>query len=924
LSGVRFDEIARFVPYELGFVLLPGWLVYRALMRSPGGRLRQIVFGWSLGYVLEILAFIATAASGMRSLFVVYPVVVGLPAALIARHRRASSRREKPAQVGRVVSIRWIAAGAILCCLLLVYPAAVGFEQTPLPRDVSGATYHEDTVFTLSLAAEALHHWPVTVPMVAGEPLHYHLFVHYHLAAIAQVTGIDLSVVVMRLYIIPLLVLFTLQLGLAGRRIGRASSVGLIAAFLVLFFGELDASRTRRFLFNDFFFNWLLSSHTFLLGLTFFIPTVVLLDDLIASRNGLRRQRVGAWLLVTALFAGCIGAKSYSMVALGAGLLVMIVWQFWRDRTLNRSAVLALFLAGSLYIATVVLIFKGNSAGLIFSPFEAVKRVGGVDEVSVHLGNLWGSTDVSSVLRVAYATFGLIGIPLVGIGLLLHYRRLALSASEVWLLSLFVAALPTLFLLDQPGYGQLFVVYFGVVPGLILGAAGLSLFWRHHGRASAPVAALVIVAAAVWLVATTELLDSTWYVELQLTLLFLAIVAVAALAPTGKRRIVLPAAAGVAFVALWPAPIVTTLVVFAVALLVASIKWPLLGHGLATAAVGSCLLLGLLNTPFDWFPGLSARQIDSPAYEFEQKGLTSGLYSGLLWVRNNSDSDAVLVVNNHSIYRDKRDSKYFYYSAFAQRRVVLESWDYTRQAAASGFFSLDEARAPFPRRLKLSNAVFRRADEIAIRTLARDYGARYLVVDKVHGTAASKWLPWRARPLFSNGDVDIYGVGKPVPPPSSCPYEQDAGVAAVFGHRRTVEAAHTLRQASERVGFPGLVIQQRGCRDYAVVLTGLEDFAQAKDFQRQAATVGHHVTLECRTQLPEGGLNAVFGHRRTRRAAEELAARANAAGFPGLSVRQDACGDWEVDLEGLETAAQRREFRLQAARVGVHVTFEPG
>src|SRR5439155_23796151 len=53
-GGVRIDEIARYVGYELGFVVLPGWLVYRALVPRPGGRLRSLVFGWSLGYLLEI------------------------------------------------------------------------------------------------------------------------------------------------------------------------------------------------------------------------------------------------------------------------------------------------------------------------------------------------------------------------------------------------------------------------------------------------------------------------------------------------------------------------------------------------------------------------------------------------------------------------------------------------------------------------------------------------------------------------------------------------------------------------------------------------------------------------------------------------------------------------------------------------------
>src|SRR5204863_3045408 len=110
-------------------------------------------------------------------------------------------------------------------------------SQNPLPRDVGlGATYAEDTVFTISIAAEALHHWPVTLPMVAGQPLHYHLFAYMHMAAISQVTGIDLSVVILRLYEIPLLLLFALQLYLAGKRISRRPSVALSAVALVLFF----------------------------------------------------------------------------------------------------------------------------------------------------------------------------------------------------------------------------------------------------------------------------------------------------------------------------------------------------------------------------------------------------------------------------------------------------------------------------------------------------------------------------------------------------------------------------------------------------------------------------------------------------------------------------------------------------------------
>ena len=149
-------------------------------------------------------------------------------------------------------------------------------------------------------------------------------------------------------------------------------------------------------------------------------------------------------------------------------------------------------------------------------------------------------------------------------------------------------------------------------------------------------------------------------------------------------------------------------------------------------------------------------------------------------------------------------------------------------------------------------------------------------------------------------------------------------MAAVFGHRRTLGAAIALRNAAEGVGFPGLAVQQRGCNDYVVVLTGFQDLEQARDFQKQAARVSLPVRLECRTVAPSGGLNAVFGHRRTRSAAQKLKASAQAVGFRGLDVQQDSCGDWEVDLRGLKTESQRRDFRSEAARVGFQIRFESG
>ena len=946
-TGVTLDEVARYVAYELVFVVLPGWLVYRALVAQPGGRLREIVFGWSLGYLLEILAFFVTAASDLRGVFYVYPLLVGIPAAAVAWRR---TRASKGARTGRTPPLGVIWVGTLCCMLLLLYAGAVGFSQTPLPRDTAAVTYQEDTVFAISLAAEALHHWPLTIPSVAGEPLRYHVFAYMHMAAISQVTGIDLSVVVMRLYEIPLLLLFSLQLILAGRRIGRSWSVGLAALVAVLFLGELDASTVSgvdRFLFRDFFFYWLLASHTFLLGLVFFLPAVLILCDLLEGAVTAGPSRRVAWALFAAFLLGCVGSKSYSLVVVAGGLILFLLWRLVGDREVHRPALGALVVSASVYLVANLVVLGWNTAGSTIRAFRNLESMRGVVDLDAYFGHVWGTSDVPTWLGVAFGVFGLLGVPSVGITLLLTQRRGALSQAERLFLCFFVAVLPALFLSSQPGFGQMFVVFFGVVPGTILAASGF-VGWFQHVRPSPRSVVIVLAAVAASVVGLDLMLDASPRVGLQITL-FVAAVAVAAGAAGGliSRRLVLRIALSVGIlggltvatplVRLLPgvdeedrfpigtAATVTTLTI-GVAVLAAGTLYAVRRRSsesvFAGAVVAGTLILGTLNTPLDWFPQLIGRWAEGkPAYSAEYSGLTSGLYEGLTWIRDSTRAGDVLVVNNHSLQPEGRDSKYFYYSAFAERRVVLESWDYTPETAARGYFSLPAELSPFPGRLAASNAVFRSGNERAARMLARDYGARYFVDDKVHGTTTPAFT--RLFPVvFSNDDVDVYDIG--VPGQWRCRSEQEAGIAALFGRRRTVSAAERLRSAAERVGFLGLDIQRRGCFHYAVVLTDLVDLAQAAEFRKQAATVDFHVTIECRTHAPTGGLNAVFGHRRTRSAAERLAAHAASFGFAELLVQQDACGDWEVDQRGLETPAQRSEFRDEARSVGLTVSFEPG
>ena len=59
--GASFGDAFLYVGYVVGYAIVPGWLVYRALSHRPGGWLRQLALGWGLGYVLQLLAFMLTA-----------------------------------------------------------------------------------------------------------------------------------------------------------------------------------------------------------------------------------------------------------------------------------------------------------------------------------------------------------------------------------------------------------------------------------------------------------------------------------------------------------------------------------------------------------------------------------------------------------------------------------------------------------------------------------------------------------------------------------------------------------------------------------------------------------------------------------------------------------------------------------------------
>lgn len=748
-SGVALDQILRLGAYEAALVVAPGTLLYAAL-RGPGsGTAVGLSVGWALGYAIEIGAF---AVAGELGAAWVQPalqsaVVVACAAVVLARRRSAHRPRppggSEPPWSGSA-AWRWaVASGAALA---IVYIAVASFTQTPLPGHFERVDYFRDLVFHLGLAAEALHHWPITDPGVVGASFPYHTFIDMHLAAVSRVTGIDLPTILFRLYLVPLLSLFALQVAVAGSFITGRRWAGPAAAGLVLFVGEVDPSPDQPFAFANLFFFYVHKSPSFTLGLVFFVPALLLIWSLsrASAGSGLASpgDRVGRraqWVALAMLLAACTGAKVTLLPVLAGGMVTWLVlgWLIGRRGGLSRfdpPVAAALVLAGGMFLAAYAVVYSGGSGGLAFRPpgsAALARPVALVDPSGLDpplAAIFW--TAATALWLIGYCGPLLAPIAAAAVierGWLLHPRRLFLLAFAAASLA------PTLAVADI-GVNQNFFFSYGQIALAMLAADGLlsvlgrlasvpGLRPRHLALVSAAAAATV---AAVSVVAILLLGRSR-----EIGLYLVAAAVIAALGAAGASAAVRLRRGGRATTA----------------------------SGLIVVALAATTGYGALDAPLDVLPGLYDRwRGGQPLHELGDRHLSPELLAGLTWLRANTDDHDVLAVNNHWVASGRRGAAFRYYSAFAERRVFLEGWMYARRALEVGLEAVVLRDAVvYPGRLTVNEAVFGRADPAALRRLVARYGVDYLVVDKLN-RGPSPALARLARPLFSNSAIEVYSA----------------------------------------------------------------------------------------------------------------------------------------------------------------------
>jgi hypothetical protein len=712
VSDVPLPAALRFIGYEVGFVGVPGWLIYSALTRRARFDLRHVVVAWALGYAAELAVFAATASVGARTAYDFYPLAVAIVTGpFVLPLVRAGFERRADRPRGRTPGWAWALTG-----LLAFAFVDIAVEQFPLYRlpwklPIGQLFYWPyDWMMANSIATDALQHWPASAPNVAGVTLHYHYFAFLHMSAISQVTKLDVFLVNFRFVTMPLVILSTLLAFVLGRKLsGGKPWVGFAAAFLAFFVGApsvvslmfagiliallLIGRRTNvraalvagagvavvlgltydtwnralthpQATVNSIWSN-VFDTPSFALGMVLFLAVAVELSDRLTNPTRIR-DRLGSWVVIAALMAAATGAKAAVPSVMAPGLVIALAYAARYERRAVRTLATALGLCVATFGVAWLLVFSGGEEGEIHLKPGATARdllPHFSHQLKPHSGAIGAHKLILYGIVTLIALAYMLALLAPGIWLVLRLRRWRPTVTEAWLIGMLVTGTGLALAFVANGNGQMWFYMYGYTAGAIVAAVGFAQLWRR--RVAAPRSRWVTAAA-------------------------LASILVALSVTTAAPR------------------------TFAQAI----------------------------------FSGAAYTKV--PAND-TYLGFNRPLYEGLLWVRKHSTSNDVLAVN--TVFNPRA----CYYAAFSERRFLMEcSFPETVRHDVNLW-----PRA-YPDRFKVNEGIFRHGDPAALRTARDKFGVRYLIVDLIPGHGGSEQMVATVRRLapivYRNSAVVVFRV----------------------------------------------------------------------------------------------------------------------------------------------------------------------
>ena len=749
LHGVDLTDVVRYAGYVLGYLLVPGFLVSRALFGSWRTWLAEAFMAVCVSVALQLGAWAVTVGTGAPELLRFWPLVTFLVFLVPAFRRRLRVGVRGGLRTGEQL----VVTASLLSVLVVTHRAL--FAQLPLPGQ--GRTIYQDMLWHLGLVHEARRAFPLLTPQVidAGA-LKYHWFSDAHMAAGTLVGAASPNLEVLRFFPVLFVVLGFLTPVVLVREFTRSRWAVVIAA-------PLSAATGTYLPFSKLYQNFssyiaLSPSQMFAvplmgaallaiwralqglgvgrvepakaeagerltggdaLGTTAPVtppsPSSLTLDEQARSMSSMWTASIGVVLLGLAL----TGAKASATPTVLGGVGMLWAWAMLAKRARVYLTALGLFWAALVALALTTVAGGDGGAGKQLFAFLAANPayryfVGSRDLVGWQTAQeTWIIPRLAENPVAALAIFGYLALamtPFIVAILAMLSVRPRRNDPALWLMGgCVLAAMLALSVLRSPALNQLYFAR-----GALQIAVAASSLWaarRLEVRSELQRRRIGWMVSGVFLLAATALLADSyqWYATrarfslLQASLIALTIVVASVL--IFARRARLPLWSSLAFAAL--------------------------------AATASQTLV----QPLTQGKGSHAGAISDVRRDQQKAGA---------WIHRHVPENDLLATNVQCLGKLSGltcDSRSWWVSGLGGRRVLVEGWAYVPGSDnGQPFFA--------PRLLAQNQRAFEQAAPDAL-TYLHSRGVRYLVAQTADAQVSPR-LSERAQRVYSTGSVTIY------------------------------------------------------------------------------------------------------------------------------------------------------------------------
>ena len=749
--GVPYATTAVFVLYLALAVVAPGTLIWRAVRGRSGWLVEDLGAGLAIGYAGEVLAYIPARAAGAPLLALAWPAAVLAAFAAVPVLRRHWRGSVDPADR---TPLWWSLMLSGTAGVVFLW-SCVRFFRTHDLREPGMLSPDADSPFHLALIGDAKHHMPLLSPWLADQPVLYHWFVYAEMAATSWATGIEPHVLLVRLAPLPMVFGLVALLGVLGRRLTGMWWAGAAAAAVTFFAltpmpyhwpleGWFSAFGTNAFEDGSSLRAQLWTSPTQTFGALLFAGLALALVEAFAGHTPAR------WALVVVLIAAVTGAKATFLPMLLAGLLLVVAVRLLTRKRVHPGALVA---AGVTFLGLLFaqfVLFGGASQGMAIDPLHFAQISGAPYTLKFAAPEyphpIWRLLIVT-VLTVA--CWACIWPGLLGLGRLAptvrHARRLRRDLG--------IAADPVILMfgIGISGVGALMVF------GHEAGAEGWFMVSARPYLSLAAVVGLVLI--------TPRALPAKFLVQVYgamgIGALILYLVRKIGTEHTPKLQNTGNLAVTLWYL-LWPY-LLTYALLGGVGAWMVRKRLPAWRTLVAAMLAGACFVTAIqhvyLMTRTSQLGGWRG-VVQIATF------VTPGTQEAGRWLRDHSAPDDLVATNAHCVGNPYSlqgcDNRHFWFSAYSERRFLVEGWGFTdrahREAAKAGVNAIFAPYWDQPKLTDNDNAFYHPTAQ-TVGKLRDVYGVKWLMVDEGYLLLPSTWIQDYAQFRFRAGRIAIYEMG---------------------------------------------------------------------------------------------------------------------------------------------------------------------